>query len=186
MSSNGRLPELIPDQLDPQQRSVYEAILASRGGSIAGPFAAWLRSPVLADRAQSLGEFCRYHTSLPARLSELAILITARQWRANAEWQIHAPIARREGLSDELISALQAGTEPAFRFEDEKIVYQLAMQLYESRRVSAATYQAAVNSLGETSVVELVGLLGYYTLVAMTLNVFDMQLTDPANRPFTG
>jgi 4-carboxymuconolactone decarboxylase len=180
----GRLRELDPDLLDAEQRSVYDAIVASRGGSIAGPFAAWLRSPVMADRAQSLGEFCRYHTSLPARLSELAILITARQWRANVEWQIHAPIARREGLSDELLAALQSGEEPCFQREDERIVYQLALQLYESRRVSSATYQAAVAALGEAAVVELVGLLGYYALVAMTLNVFDVQLTDQQSRPF--
>jgi len=179
-----RLPELDTHQLSTEQRQIYDDIVASRGGSIAGPFAAWLRSPVLADRAQSLGEFCRYLTSLPARLSELAILITANQWRANVEWQIHAPIARREGLSDKVISALQAGEEPPFELADERAVYQLAQQLYETRRVSDEAYQAAVVALGESAVVELVGILGYYALVAMTLNVFKVELTDQHHLPF--
>jgi len=180
----GRLPELDPSQLSEQQRHIYDEILASRGGSISGPFEAWLRSPMLADRAQRLGEYCRYQTSLPARLSELAILITARQWRANVEWQIHAPIARQQGLSDELIAALHSGQEPSFEQADEKVVYQLAQQMYEKRRVSDETYRAAVAALGESAVVELVGILGYYALVAMTLNVFEVELPDQQLPPF--
>jgi 4-carboxymuconolactone decarboxylase len=180
-----RLPELDPEELSDEQEAIYNAIVASRGGSIAGPFIPWLRSPKLADRAQKLGEFCRFHTSLPARLSELAILITARQWRANVEWQIHAPIARREGLSDAVIATLLAGEVPAFSRQDEEAVYQLAMELYETRRVSTACYQAAVAELGETAVVELVGILGYYALVAMTLNVFAVELPDAQAAPFT-
>ena len=179
-----RLPRLDPDQLSVEQRKIYSEIVESREGSIAGPFEAWLRSPVLADRAQKLGEYCRYHTSLPARLSELAILITARQWRANVEWQIHAPIARNEGLSDELIAAVQSDKEPSFECADERAVYQLAQQIYKNRRVSDETYRAAVAALGESAVVELVGILGYYALVAMTLNVFEVKLTDQPHLPF--
>jgi len=180
----GRLSELLPEQLSAEQREIYDGIVASRGGSIAGPFAPWLRSPALADRAQRLGEFCRFHTSLPARLSELAILITARHWRANVEWQIHAPIARQQGLSEDVISALLSGEPPTFPSSDEEAVYELALQLYETRRVSEASYRRAIAELGETAVVELIGILGYYALVAMTLNAFEVELPDPQALPF--
>ena len=179
-----RLAELTFEELTAEQKSIYDDILQSRGGSIGGPFSAWLRSPVLAERAQKLGAFCRYETSLPARLSELAILITAKHWRANVEWHIHAPIAEDAGLSGVVIAALKAGEKPDFQREDEASVYDLAMELYATRRVSEATYTRVVAELGETPVVDLVGVLGYYALVAMTLNVFEVDLADMSTPPF--
>ena len=180
----GRLPKLEIDQLDPQQLQIYNEIVASRGGSIDGPFAPWLRSPKLADRAQKLGAFCRYHTGLGGRLSELAILITARHWRANVEWQIHAPIARQEGLCDSVIAALLSGQPPVFDQDDEQAVHDLAVELYATTRVSDACYQSAVKALGEQGVVELIGVLGYYAMVAMTLNTFEIALPGQSVSPF--
>ena len=180
----GRLTELERDQLSPDQLVIYNDIIESRGGSIDGPFKAWLHSPELADRAQRLGAFCRYHTSLCARLSELAILITARHWRATVEWQIHAPIARQEGLSDAVIEALLADQSPKFEKDDEQAVYELATELYKTRRVSETCYLSAARSLGEKGVVELIGILGYYALVAMTLNTFEVALPGQPSSPF--
>jgi 4-carboxymuconolactone decarboxylase len=174
----GRLSEINLETLDTQQRAIYEDILLSRNGNIDGPFIPWLHSPVLADRAQKLGAFCRFDSSLPPRLSELAILITARHWRAEVEWLIHAPIAAEAGVCKQIIEALQEGQAPVFVEQDEALVYDLAIQLYDNKRVSTTTYDAAVAVLGESGVVDLVGILGYYALVAMTLNVFEIELSD--------
>lgn len=179
-----RLNTLDPDDLSDQQLAIYREILVSRGGRIDGPFLAWLHSPVLADRAQKLGAFCRFGTSLPARLSELAILLTARWWRADVEWHIHAPIAAEAGVSATVIEALRAGEQPLFEQADEALLYEFTRELYEQRRVGEATYREAVALLGEQAVVELVGLLGYYALVAMTLNVFEVKAPDMKQSPF--
>lgn len=170
-----RLTELDRAELSGQQETIYQDILKSRNGRIEGPFKAWLHSPEFADRAQKLGAFCRYDTSLPSRLSELAILITARWWEAEVEWHIHAPIARQAGLSAELIAALQADERPVFQQDDEAILYDFARELFARRQVSDETYRRAVELFGEKTVVELVGVLGYYALVAMTLNVFEVE-----------
>jgi len=180
-----RLSDLNPKNLDAEQRSIYDDILKSRNGSIGGPFAPWLRSPVLADRAQKLGAFCRYNSSLAPRLSELAILVTARQWRANVEWFIHAPIAEAEGLSGTVIASLLADERPDFWHDDEALIYDLATELYEQKRVSRMTYDLAVAEFGETGVVDLIGILGYYALVAMTLNTFEVSLPEMQNPPFS-
>ena len=129
-----------------------------------------------ADQAQKLGAFCRYNTSLPKRLSELAILITAKNWRAQYEWYAHEPMARDGGLGDDVIAAIKAGTRPAFAAADEEAVYNLGMELYETQRVSDATFAAAKAQLGEAGVVELVGIMGYYALVSLTLNAFQVPL----------
>jgi len=179
-----RLNTLDPDDLSEQQLSIYREILASRGGRIDGPFLPWLHSPILADRAQKLGAFCRFGTSLPARLSELAILFTARWWRADVEWHIHAPIAAEAGVSPTVIEALRAGEQPLFEQADEALLNEFTKELYEQRRVGDATYREAVALLGEQAVVELVGLLGYYALVAMTLNVFEVKTPDMTQSPF--
>lgn len=173
-----RLPPLTLDALTPEQRKVYDAIVSGPRGSIGGPFAPWLRSPELADRAQRLGEFCRFGTSLPKRLSELAILITARHWTAQFEWYAHAPMAREGGLAEEIIEAIRERRRPAAMAADEAAVYEFCTEAFRDTRVSDATYRRAIDTLGERAVVELVGILGYYCLVSLTLNVFEMQVPD--------
>jgi len=178
MAIDSRLTPLDDATMSDAQRRVLEAILAGPRGNLDGPFLAWVHSPELADHAQRLGAFCRYETALPLRLTELAILATAAWWRSQAEWQIHAPIAREAGISTAVIEALRAGREPPFEADDEALVYRLSQALYETRRVDEALYQEAVGAFGEVAVVELVGVLGYYALVAMTLNVFEVRRGD--------
>jgi 4-carboxymuconolactone decarboxylase len=118
------------------------------------------------------------------RLSELAILVTAAQWRAQAEWQIHYPIALEAGVSDTVAQALLRGRRPDFDDADEALIYDFATELYDAKRVSESTFNKAVQRFGHETTVNLVGLLGYYALVAMTLNVFAMRAGDDAPLPF--
>ncbi|GEN25182.1 hypothetical protein HCU01_31310 [Halomonas cupida] len=184
MSIQSRLTPLNPEQMSDDQRQVIEAILSGPRGNLDGPFLAWVHSPQLADHAQQLGAFCRYHTQLPLRLTELAILATASWWKSQAEWQIHAPIAREAGVAESVIEDLRQGREPDFEASDEALVYQLAQELYATRRVGDALYRQAVETFGEAAVVELVGVLGYYALVAMTLNVFEVRRGTNESLPF--
>ena len=160
------------------QRAVLGEILAGPRGDLAGPFLSWIHSPVLASHAQRLGAFCRYETGLPPRQSELAILITAERWKAHAEWLIHAPIALAAGLPNLVLEALRRGVEPDFTDGDDALVYSLASELYRSQRVSDEIYDCAVERWGEKVVVNLVGLLGYYSMVAITLNVFRVTVAE--------
>ncbi|MBY5926205.1 MULTISPECIES: carboxymuconolactone decarboxylase family protein [Halomonas] len=175
MSIRSRLPELTDASMTDEQRRVLSDILSGPRGNLDGPFLAWVHSPELADNAQRLGAFCRYGTRLPLRLTELAILATAAWWKSQAEWQIHAPIALEAGLSPAVVEALREGRQPPFEDPQEALVHRLAYQLYDTRRVDESTYREAVDAFGEEAVVELVGVLGYYALVAMTLNVFEVR-----------
>lgn len=180
-----RLSELSAEQMSPEQQRVLDAILSGPRGNLDGPFLAWIHSPGLADHAQALGAFCRYHTSMPLRLSELAILVTAAWWQSQAEWQIHEPIARQAGLGDEVIDALRLGAMPEFEQADEQLVYQIGCTLYQTRRIDVQLYQRAVAEFGEPALVELIGIFGYYALVAMTLNVFEVRREGATVLPFT-
>lgn len=179
-----RLPPFDRAAATPEQLAVLDEILSGPRGNLAGPFIAWIASPELAQHAQRLGAFCRYRTGLSLRLSELAILVTAAQWRAQAEWQIHYPIAIEAGVSDAVAQALIEGGRPAFADEDEALIYDFATELYDAKRVTDVTFGEAVQRFGRETTVNLVGLLGYYALVAMTLNVFAMRASDDAPLPF--
>ncbi|GAA3533224.1 hypothetical protein [Zobellella aerophila] len=179
-----RLSDVNPDTAQGEQKRVLDAILSGPRGNLDGPFLAWIHSPELADRAQALGAFCRYHTGLPLRLSELAILITAAQWQSQAEWQIHEPIAHQAGVSQAITEAIRTGREPKFQAEDERLVYRLTTELYHSKRISDSLYHSAREQFGEPVLVELVGLHGYYALVAMTLNAFDVRRHTEQPLPF--
>ncbi len=178
-----RLQPLSPEEMTEAQRRVVDDILAGPRGGLRGPFLAWLRSPELADRGQKLGEFVRYNTSLEPRLSELAILVTARHWSAQYEWYAHAPIAREAGLPDAVIEAVRTGAQPQFEDQDEAMIYEFCSEYYANHRVDDARYHAIVNRFGEIGAVELVGIMGYYGLVAMTLNVFEMALPEGEPEP---
>ena len=138
----------------------------------------------IADTAQALGAFCRYGTSLPPRLSELAILVTGAFWASGFEWAVHAPIARKAGLSDAVIEAIRQGQTPGFLHEDEAIIHAFASELHRDHKVQPATYARATAAFGEQAVVELVGILGYYTLISMTINAFEVPLPAGAPDPF--
>jgi 4-carboxymuconolactone decarboxylase len=156
----------------------------SRERPVAGPFAPWLLSPGFAHRAQELGAYVRYGTLLDARLKELAIIVVGAAWKAGYEFAAHGPMAIRAGVSGEVVAALARAETPSFDRDDERIVYEFARDLVENRRVADERYAAAVELLGEAGTVELVGTLGYYTLVCMTLNAFEVPLGEGMEPPF--
>ena len=168
----------------PEQKSVLEEILTGPRGNLNGPFLGWIHSPELASQAQRLGAFCRYNTGLSLRHSELAILVTAARWRSQAEWFIHYPIAIGTGLPAEILEDVRVGRNPVFETAEDQIIYKFATELYANARVSDITFDAAVHYFGETTIINLVGLLGYYALVAMTLNVFNMRAEGQTSLPF--
>lgn len=184
MKIDSRLTPLSDASMDDEQRRVLQDILSGPRGNLDGPFLAWVHSPKLADSAQKLGAFCRYGTRLELRLSELAILVTAAWWQSQAEWQIHEPIALQAGVSAKVIDALRLGKRPPFERGDERLVYHLARSLYQTRRIDQALYAEGVAAFGEAGMVELVGVLGYYALVAMTLNAFEVRRETDAPLPF--
>ena len=179
-----RLPDLPLEKLSPAQRKVHDAIAAGPRGHVRGPIKAWLHSAPLAERAQELGAFCRYHTSLPKRLSELAILVTGAHWKAGFEWYVHAPAGIAAGLDPAAVEAIRAGQKPALAKADEAAVYAFARELLETRGVSDATYDRAFAELGEVGTVELVGILGYYALISMTIVAFQVPVPDGEREPF--
>ena len=169
-----RVPELAREELDASAQETYDAIFAARG-SMAGPFGVWMHSPEFTRRATQLGEFLRYQTSLPPRLSELVILVTARCQKSEVEWAIHEPLARKAGLPDEVIRALLVDETPTFSAPDEQVTYDYCTQLHQTHRVEDAVFQRLIEALGTRAAVEMTGLCGYYTMVAMTLNAFQVS-----------
>jgi 4-carboxymuconolactone decarboxylase len=141
-----------------------------RGAPVFGPYVPMLRSPELMLKAADLAAFLRYRTSLPLRLSELAILIVARRWSQQLEWAHHAPAADKAGLAPAIIDAIGEGHRPAVMARDETVVFEMAEELERTRQLSDKTYARAVAALGETGTVELAAILGYYTLLALVMN----------------
>ena len=180
-----RLPDFAYDRLTPTQRRVHDKIVAGPRGRVQGPLQVWLMSPEFAEHAQELGVFCRYGTSLPKRLSELAILITGAFWKAGFEWHVHAPIGIEAGLDRTAVEAIRTGKKPSFRRADEATLYEFARELLETRRVSEAVYQRAVTEFGLLGLLELIGILGYYGLISMTITAFEVSIPDGAPEPFS-
>jgi 4-carboxymuconolactone decarboxylase len=181
-----RFTSLSPDQMSPEQRKVHDAVVAGPRGKMVGPIQVWLTNPELAQKAQELGAFCRYGTGLEPRLSELAILITGAHWKAGYEWHVHAPIGMKAGLDPQAVEAIRCGEQPSLPKPDEAAVYAFAKELLETRRVSDASFARATKALGERGVVELVGILGYYTLISMTIVSFEMPVPEGSPEPFAG
>jgi 4-carboxymuconolactone decarboxylase len=172
-----RVAILKEEQLNPTQRALLDAMRSGPRGKalpIRGPFAAFLHAPAFGDLAQRLGAHCRYRTTVPPRLSEFAILCTARLWRAQFEWYAHEPMALKAGVSAKTVRDLKAGRVPKSAPKDERAIYEFVQELYKARRVSDRTYKKVRSFLSDESMVELVGVLGYYSLISMTLNVFQM------------
>ena len=181
---SSRLPLLDPQDMNDAQRVVYDDIMSGARGSIQGPFNPWLRSPELADRAQKLGEYCRFNTILGPRLSEIAILLTALHWQSQFEWYAHAGLALDAGHTEDTIATIKAGERPDFGDDKESMVFDYARELIANGRVSDETHQSAVAQLSEQGVVELVGVIGYYMLVSLTLNAFHVPLPEGVTQPF--
>jgi 4-carboxymuconolactone decarboxylase len=182
-----RLPILREEALAPAQRALLDSIRSGpRGAStnIRGPFAVFLHAPAYGELAQKLGGFVRYQTGVPPRLSEFAILCTGRWWRAQYEWYAHEPMAERAGVKPATIRDIRAGRRPKSAAKDELAIYDFVDELYKTRRVSDRTYKRVHDVLGDSGTVELVGILGYYAMISMILNIFRMSPPPEAPLPF--
>ena len=179
-----RIPLPTPDTMTPEQRRVYDAIVTGPRKTLVGPLRAALHRPELADKWQQFGELLRFRTSLSATLSELAILVTARHCNCQLEWLIHEDMARKAGLADAVIDALRERRRPDADAE-QLAVYDFAYELNEQNTVTEATYRRALERIEAVGVVELTALVGYYTMVAMTLNAHEIPLPDGAKPPLT-
>ena len=185
-STVGREPRFKPlgeSDMTEAQRRVYKEIASGPRGGVRGPFNALLRSPELADRAQKFGEYVRFASSLPERLKEFAILITARHWTAQYEWHSHHAHALKAGLAPGVAADLARGKRPAGMKDDEAAAYDFCKELHEKKSVSDSAYRAAVAQFGERGVVDLIAVSGYYTLVSMVLNVDRHPIPGGAPAP---
>jgi 4-carboxymuconolactone decarboxylase len=182
-----RVRILAEQELRPEQRALLDSIRQGprgAGTTIRGPFAVFLHAPAFGELAQRLGGHCRFKTTVPPRLSEFAILATAKLWRAQYEWFAHVPQAERAGVKTETIGDLHAGRMPKSAPKDERTIYDFIQELYKTRRVSDKNFQRVQALLGETGTIELVGILGYYVLISMILNVFRMSPPQGEPLPF--
>lgn len=179
-----RLPSLTREELTDEQRVVWDAITAgprgARPGGLPGPFNPLLRSPKLCDLAQQMGAYIRFESALPGKLRELAIITTARHWTAQYEWNAHARLAAREGLDQAVIDAIAQRRPPPFGDEAEAAVHRFCAETLGEGAASDESFEAVRQMLGEGQLTDLVGLMGYYTLVALTLNNFEIPLPEGA------
>jgi 4-carboxymuconolactone decarboxylase len=178
-----RIPLYPTDTMTPEQQRVHDAVVSGPRGELRGPLRAVLHRPELADKWQQLGELLRYRTSLPPELKELAILVTGRSCHAQLEWYIHAQMALKAGLPQTVIDDVHAGRRPAGLDADGLAVFDYAEELNRRKTVSEATYRRVLDRWQAVGVVELTALIGYYTMVAMTLNCHDIPLPDGVTPP---
>lgn len=183
-----RLKDIPDEKMAAPQRALRDAIFAGPRGKrrkLGGPFAIWLHAPEMGYLAQAFGAHCRFKTALSPRLSEVAILTTAQFWRSQYEWHAHAPLAERAGVSPATIRDIKAGRVPKKAPTDERALYGFIRELYRTRRVSDRTYARVHKIMGDAAMVEFVGILGYYALISMTLNVFRAPIPEEAPLPFS-
>ena len=169
-SGQDRMPSIPTDKLTPAQKKTVDEYKKVRGGEPGGPWAVLTRSPELMARTLMLSDHLRFNSSLPPRLSEFVILMTAREWGQNYEWNAHHPLAVKGGLNPEVAKAVAEGRRPVQMEEDEASLYDLIQELLHNRTVSDSTYARAVSKFGEQAIVDAVSISGYYTMVAMLLN----------------
>ncbi len=178
-SAQDRMPPIPAAKMTEAQKKAVEEFRTARNAELTGPFHPLLRSPEVMTRARAMGDHLRYKSTLPPRLSEFVILITSRNWSQGYEWAVHYPVAMTAGVSPEVAKAIAEGRRPERMIEDEEILYAFCMELHQHQSVSDATYARVVARFGEQGVVDTVGIVGYYTMLAMTLNVARTPV--PAN-----
>lgn len=183
-----RLTRRTRAEMSDEQRDVFDRIAEGRtgveDGHIGGPFDAWILNPEMGSRISGLGGLFRFRTSVDRRYIELAILLTGAHWRAQYEWFAHEPMARKAGVPDAVIGAIKEGILPEFTDPADSAAYGLIRELLDTHQVSDATFKKAVGAFGEQGVAELANVSGFYTMVSMTLNTFDVPLPDGAEYPF--
>ena len=182
MSANAqdRMPPIPPEKLTDAQKKAVEEFRAARNANVTGPFVPLLRSPEVMNRARAMGDYLRFKSVLPPRLSEFAILIAARQWTQQYEWDAHYRLALEAGLNPQAAAAVAEGRRPDRMADDEAAIYDLCIELHREHAVSDRTYQRAVAAFGEQGVIDAVGIQGYYSLLAMVMNTARTPL--PAGR----
>ena len=159
------------DEMTPAQKTMMEHLVSGERRGAGGPFNVLLRSPEMGDLAQQFGASMRFHSTLPKKLNEMAIIMTARYWTAQYEWNAHRTAAAQAGLNESIIQAIATGKRPASMDDDETVIYNFATELLNTKQVSDAGFKAAVGKFGERGVVDLISVMGYYQLVSMLLNV---------------
>ena len=169
-----RHPKLDESALSADQQVIHDDIVNGPRGAVVGPLRVWLQSPGLAKQAQALGQYARYDSVLPQVLSELAILVTARYWSSGFEWSHHVPIAIEAGVPSGAVDAISNAKRYAFADAEMQAVFDFAVELHLLKNVTDVTYDKALALLGQQACVDLVGVCGYYTLISMTINVFDV------------
>jgi len=179
-----RFPQLTLDQLDDQQRPLGEKIMKISSVGLGGPYNPMLRSPVMAGRMYDLLDYLRWHSSVPTKLNEFAILIQARLWRSQVEWFAHYPLALKAGLSEQVAADLKANRRPLSMQPDEATVYDVCMELAQKHAVSDATFERARKLLGDQGVVDLVAVSGTYVAVAMILAAAEQSVPPGKEEPF--
>jgi 4-carboxymuconolactone decarboxylase len=178
-----RIPLPGPDEMAPDQRAVYDSVVKGPRGKMVGPLRAVIHSPELASRWSALGEFLRYNTCLSARASELAIIVVGRRYTSQVEWWAHSAAAANAGLPVDIIEAIRIGEPPQFTDADDADIYEFTRQLLQRGQVDDAIYRAVQQRWGTRGVVELAGVVGYYSMVSMTLNVHEIPLPDGIAEP---
>ena len=181
-----RLAKLDENNLTAEQRALADSIKSGPRGQfkMSGPFAIYLHAPTFGELAQKLGGHLRFKTGVSPRLSEFAILCTAQHWKAQYEWAMHEPMAEKAGVKPQTIRDIQAGRKPKSAPRDEMAIYAFIKELYAKKRVSTGVFNRVKKLLGNAGVVELVGILGYYAMVSMTLNTFKAPLPQGMKAPF--
>ena len=178
-----RMPPIPADKLTDAQKQAIGEFKAARSVDISGPFVPLLRSPEVMSRARAMGDYLRYKSSLPPRLSEFVILLTARRWTQQYEWHAHQPLALQGGLRREVVTAIAAGRRPDAMAEDEEAVYTLWDEVQRTQQVGDATYARAIGKVGEQGVIDVLGITGYYTMLAMVMNTARTPLPDGVKPP---
>ncbi len=178
----GRIPLPGREALSPEQLAVYDAVVSGPRGTIIGPLRAAIHSPALARRWSALGESLRFQTTLPKRVTELAIIVTGRRWTSQVEWWVHAKAALEAGIPAAAIAAIQVCGAPMLG-ADDLIVYEFARHLQEGGQAPLPVYRAVEARWGVRGVVELTAVIGYYTMVSMTLNNHEIPLPDGVEAP---
>lgn len=180
--ADGRLPTIPPGEYTDEQKQAAEEFLSARKVPVFGPFEPLMHSPQLMNQTRAMGDYLRYKSAVGNTLSELVILIVAREWTQDYEWYVHYPIALKAGIKPEVADAIADGRRPAGMSEDEEIIYDFSIELHRNKRVSDQTYERAQQRFGHKGVVDLTGINAYYTLLAMQMNVAEYQLPKDAKK----
>jgi 4-carboxymuconolactone decarboxylase len=178
-----RVPVLKPEEMTDEQKRVDQEIGATRSGRAGGPFAIWLREPALADQANKFANYLRNETTLPKKLQEIAILVTARHWTAQYEWSVHQRRALEEGVHEDVVDAIRDRRRPGFDDDAEEMVYVVCSELYDTYALGEDTHDRAVELLGRQALIDLVAIAGFYSMIALTLNAFEVPTPEGGPPP---